>query len=281
MKKALLVLGLIGTKALATPDVVPTQANESSGASFDREYAFTIGTDTTEAGSTNQVITATAHAARVGDLLRFTTVGANYLVESHVASTTTNTITLTRAIPAVPTVGDGFTILRLLSPSVSSAGAVTITGSITASNPSVGTNGAAIPTSSTQVGAKDGSNNLQPLKVDGAGALIVSSSSSVATHAYVTSVRNDYTSTNVTTGAWVQLIASTPGTINFLTIFDSSGNTMEIGTGAAASETRVLLIPPGGFDDQISLTIASGTRVSIRAVSGNATSGEFDLTGIQ
>lgn len=49
---------------------------------------------------------------------------------------------------------------------------VPISGSITATNPSVGSNGAAIPTSSTLVGASDGT-NLQPLKVDGSGNLKV------------------------------------------------------------------------------------------------------------
>lgn len=43
-----------------------------------------------------------------------------------------------------------------------SSGAIPITGSITATNPSVGTNNAAAPTSSTQIGTLDGSGNLQP-----------------------------------------------------------------------------------------------------------------------
>jgi hypothetical protein len=42
---------------------------------------------------------------------------------------------------------------------------VPITGSISATNPSVGTNGAAIPTSTTQVGGEDGSGNLQAAQV--------------------------------------------------------------------------------------------------------------------
>lgn len=95
---------------------------------------------------------------------------------------------------------------------------------------------------------------------------------------YVTSVRNDYSSTNVTTGAWVQLIASTPADLNGITLFDSCGNTLELGTGAAASETRVLIIPPGGIDGFIPLRIPSGTRVSVRAVSANCTTGELNIT---
>lgn len=92
----------------------------------------------------------------------------------------------------------------------------------------------------------------------------------------VTTVRNDYSSTNVTTGAWVQLIASTASEINELSIFDSSGETLELGTGAAASETRLMLIFPGG-NGREPVQIPSGTRVSIRAVSATASVGELDI----
>ncbi len=97
--------------------------------------------------------------------------------------------------------------------------------------------------------------------------------------AYADSVRNVYNSTNVTTGAWVQLIASTAAAINWLTIFDSSGQTLELGTGGAGVESRVLIIPPGGVT-QVPLRIAAGTRVSIRAVSGTASTGEIDLSAL-
>ena len=97
---------------------------------------------------------------------------------------------------------------------------------------------------------------------------------------YSTSVRNDYTSVNVTTGAWVQLIASTAAAINCITVFDSSGQTLEIGTGAAASETRVLIIPPGGLSGCIPLRIAASTRVSIKAISATASVGELDISGL-
>ena len=92
----------------------------------------------------------------------------------------------------------------------------------------------------------------------------------------VTTVRNDYSSTNVTTGAWVELIASTASEINELSIFDSSGETLELGTGAAASETRLMLIFPGG-NGREPVQIPSGTRVSIRAVSATASVGELDI----
>jgi hypothetical protein len=59
---------------------------------------------------------------------------------------------------------------------VSAAAPLPITGSISATNPSVGTDGAAIPTSSTLLGGSDGT-NLQPLQVDGSKNLKVTASS--------------------------------------------------------------------------------------------------------
>lgn len=95
---------------------------------------------------------------------------------------------------------------------------------------------------------------------------------------FITSARNDYSSVNVTSSAWVQLIASTGSAANGLTIFDSGGFAMELGIGAAASETRLLLIPPGGLNGAIPLAIPASSRISVRAV-GTATvsAGELDL----
>jgi hypothetical protein len=65
-----------------------------------------------------------------------------------------------------------------------------------------------------------------------------------------------------------------------LEIFDSSGQTMELGMGASGSETRIALILPGG-NGQIPILIQQGTRLSVRAVSGTASSGELDLNAYQ
>lgn len=98
--------------------------------------------------------------------------------------------------------------------------------------------------------------------------------------AYSDSSYMSYSSSNVTTGAWVQIDASTAGTFNEMYIFSSCGETIELGTGSAASETRVLLIPPGGIDGVVNLAIPSGTRLSLKGVSGNCTSGQISLTGL-
>lgn len=88
--------------------------------------------------------------------------------------------------------------------------------------------------------------------------------------------RNDYTSSPVTTGAYVQLVASTTSTTNKIQIFDSSGQTMALAVGAAASEVIQCYIFPGGQGD-VELAIPSGSRVSIIAISATAAVGEIDI----
>lgn len=148
-------------------------------------------------------------------------------------------------------------------------GAIPTTATVTLT--SQGTPGAANPATALQVAGTDGT-LLRTLLTDTTGRL------KLAGRTYADSVRLDYSGTSVTTGAWVQLIASTASASTCVTLFDSSGRTLELGTGAAASETRVLIIPPGGLDGCIPLAIASGSRVSVRAVSATASSGELDLT---
>ena len=90
----------------------------------------------------------------------------------------------------------------------------------------------------------------------------------------VATARRDYSTGSVTTGAWVELIPSLGSQAQDIEIFDSSGQTLEIGTGAAAAEARLFIVMPGG-NGRIPVRIASGTRISIRAVSGTANVGEI------
>lgn len=91
-----------------------------------------------------------------------------------------------------------------------------------------------------------------------------------------TPIRNDYSSVNVTTSAYVTLVASLTSACTEVEIFDSSGQTLYLATGAAASEVNQILIFPGG-NGRVPLAIAAGTRVSIKAVSATASVGEIDI----
>jgi len=90
-------------------------------------------------------------------------------------------------------------------------------------------------------------------------------------------VRNDYSSVNVTTAAYVELVASTAQDLNGMEIFDSSGQSLVIAFGAAASEVDQYFIHPGGNVNKILLEIPKGTRIAIKAISANATVGELLL----
>lgn len=89
-------------------------------------------------------------------------------------------------------------------------------------------------------------------------------------------VRLDYTSTSVTTAAFTQLVASTTSATSEIEIFDSSGQTMALAFGAAASEVVQINIFPGG-QGRVVLSIPAGTRVSIKALSATASVGEIDI----
>lgn len=88
---------------------------------------------------------------------------------------------------------------------------------------------------------------------------------------------NSYSTTNVTTGAYVQLVASTAAASNLCEIFDSSGQTLVLATGAPGSEIDRFYINPGG-NGQVPFAIPISTRVSIKAVSATAASGQINLT---
>lgn len=114
-----------------------------------------------------------------------------------------------------------------------------------------------------------------PQLASGGGGVSVTFAPYAASMAYKD--RHDYSGVNVTTGAYVELIAATSADIYKLNIFDSSGQTMILATGAAASEVDLLYIPPGGFNAPMEIFIAAGTRLSIKALSATATSGEIVL----
>ena len=90
-----------------------------------------------------------------------------------------------------------------------------------------------------------------------------------------------YSSTNVTTSAYVQLLAATPNVpVNTLEIFDSSGQTLVIATGASGSEVDAFYVFPGG-NGPTRVSIPPNTRLSIKAVTATASSGELDLNVYQ
>lgn len=82
---------------------------------------------------------------------------------------------------------------------------------------------------------------------------------------------------NITSGAWVELIASTSQAVTKINVIDTGGEALEFGVGAAASEVRKVAIPPGGFEGNIDISIPAGSRISLRAVGDTSEVGRFIL----
>lgn len=88
---------------------------------LNHQFVFqAVSSDTVETGSTTSVINATAHSARVGDLIKFGfgATTALWYQYATVASVTTNTITLAQTLNATPTTSDTFEVLRFQPPRV-------------------------------------------------------------------------------------------------------------------------------------------------------------------
>jgi hypothetical protein len=111
--------------------------------------------------------------------------------------------------------------------------------STSAKQPALGTAGSP----ASDVITVQGATSMTALKVDGSGATQPVSAVGMS---LVQLARNDYVSSPVTTAAYVQLVAATSDAVNGLFIFDSSGQTLVLAVGAAASEVDKLYIVPGG-----------------------------------
>lgn len=122
--------------------------------------------------------------------------------------------------------------------------------------------------------AFDGTKHRQ-IACDVSGNLVTSSGSNTKAVVY----RHTYSLSNVTTGAYVQIIAATSSIIKEFEIFDSSGQELILAKGALGAEEIIALIPPGGMAGVASLTIAAGTRLSVIAASATANSGSLIFNG--
>lgn len=69
----------------------------------------------------------------------------------------------------------------------------------------------------------------------------------------------------VNTSSWLEIFNSIAATVNYFSIFDSTGNTARLGVGTIGNEQDVLLIVPGGNGD-VSARIEQGSRICIRPI---------------
>lgn len=80
----------------------------------------------------------------------------------------------------------------------------------------------------------------------------------------------------ITTGAYTQLTASLTDDVSEIEVSNSTGKTLVLALGAAASEVDLMIIPTGGLQRQ-AVAIANGERVSVRALNANTSVGEVNI----
>lgn len=79
-------------------------------------------------------------------------------------------------------------------------------------------------------------------------------------------IRNDYSSVNVTSSAYVQLSASLTEQISCVEIFDSSGAVLVLAIGPSGGEADLpFYVLPGG-NGRMGLLLNKGQRLSIKSV---------------
>jgi hypothetical protein len=196
--------------------------------------------------------------------------------------TACNTGNVTVAASALPTGAATESTLSTLNGKVTACdtGNVTVsasalpTGAATsAKQPALGTAG----TASSDVITVQGISGMTALKVDGSAVTQPVSQSgtwSVKPGGLAKandSVYNDYATNMVDTTSYNQLVPSLSSAVQWVDIFDSSGQAMILATGAAGAEVNVAYIPPGGIS--LNIAIAASTRISIKGLTGNAISG--------
>lgn len=91
-------------------------------------------------------------------------------------------------------------------------------------------------------------------------------------------LRHDYSSTNVTTSAWIEVAGA--GTLNGrshgIEIFDSSGEELIFGIGLTTADVQEMgTVYPGGTDGVHRTELPNGTALLLflKAVSGTASTG--------
>lgn len=93
-----------------------------------------------------------------------------------------------------------------------------------------------------------------------------------------------YSTTNVSTSAYTTLIASTAISVTQLLVTDTSTQLVKLAIGAAGSEVDLCQLP---VSSTVTISFESinqipvGSRLSIRAISANATTGFLGFTLIQ
>jgi len=189
--------------------VEPVHKEQNGASVVAHQFVYSVGTDSTEAGTTAGMIVAAAHAALEGDVIRLTS-GAQSGKEIKVVSVSANEINLAEDLPSAIASGVSFEILRHKYPSVDANGNVNVNAVIV--EEALSPDGGALPAQVKVAGGYDGT-NVHVLKTDAAGELqvdVLSSAlpSGAATEATLGTLATEATVSILGTEATLQTLAT-------------------------------------------------------------------------
>lgn len=84
---------------------------------------------------------------------------------------------------------------------------------------------------------------------------------------------NVFSSTNVGTGAFVELVSSMGKAATAVQFHNSASVAVIIAFGGSGSEEEKFYVPPGGDSPLLPMAIPKGTRLSMKSTSGTINSG--------
>ena len=94
----------------------------------------------------------------------------------------------------------------------------------------------------------------------------------------VAKLRHSFVATNITTAAWVEVIAALAQPCSAVEIYNSSGSIIKLALAAAAAEDAnevPYYVLPNGSSILLPMSWSKGARLAARAVDASATSGDL------
>jgi uncharacterized membrane protein len=150
-------------RALTNADIVTVEQGAAAAATAPWSVRVSDGTSFVNP-ALEHITAGSPHAARLTDGSTFYKTNSDTQLPSSLVGGRLDSNIGTWLGSTAPTVGSKTSANSVPVVIASDQGAIPVSGTVTASNPSVGTNASAIPTSSTQVGGSDGT-NLQAARV--------------------------------------------------------------------------------------------------------------------
>lgn len=84
-------------------------------------------------------------------------------------------------------------------------------------------------------------------------------------------------SVNITTDAWTVIVASLPEACTAVKFINSSATPFYIAKGAEGAEVALPVIVGTGSSDVLPLNLPKGTRLTVKSIDANITSGFYSL----